>query len=146
MEVSKWFYLWYLNFQNKLKQEKKPPCQNIKTCLMNYTKDWTHQKELYTNMYIKMPLSRSGTSNIYHLQSSSSSSSGSGLDLKTEHRCHNRPLKLQSQHRSNGLKSVQLWIHLSSSHVSSLTSNQLCSTISVKRAAPDSRSDSSLCQ
>lgn len=107
---------------------------------MNYTKNATHQKELYTNMYIKMPLVWPGTTNIHHLQSSSSSS-GSGLDLKTEHQCHNCPLKLQSQNRSNGLKPVLLCIHLSSSYFSSLASYQFCSTISVKRAAPDSRSD-----
>lgn len=63
---------------------------------MNYTKNLTHQKELYTNMYIKMSLSRSGSTSIHHLQSSSSSS-GSGLDLKTQHQCH---LRLVQEDRS----------------------------------------------
>lgn len=82
---------------------------------MNYTKNVTHQKELYTNMYIKMSLSRSGSINIHHRQSSASSSSGSGLDLKTEPQCHHHPLKLQSQHWRNGLKSVLLRIYQTTS-------------------------------
>lgn len=45
---------------------------------------------IYTNMYIKTSLVWPGTTNI-HLLQSSSSSSGSGLDLKTERQGHTCP-------------------------------------------------------